>query len=317
MRVAITGGAGFIGSQLALNLQEKHEILIVDKMRSYATFENGNLQSFGHFKNLLEFDGELFAGDINDEKVLKKIEDFKPEIIFHQAAISDTTVFDQTKVLQTNLNTFKDFIELSIDLNAKLIYASSASVYGDAKSPQTVGKDEEPKNPYAFSKLMMDKLAKKYYDKAHLVGLRYFNVYGKGEFYKNKTASMVLQFGHQILAGKNPRLFEGSDQIYRDFTYIKDVISANLIALDSKCGVYNVGSGVARSFQDIVDILQKELKTDLPCEYIPNPYVKSYQFHTEAKLDQTWDYQPKFSLEEGIKDYLDEIKRLFEKEVNA
>ncbi|HED8709465.1 TPA: NAD-dependent epimerase/dehydratase family protein, partial [Campylobacter jejuni] len=91
MRVAITGGAGFIGSQLALNLQEKHEILIIDKMRSSATFENGNLQSFGHFKNLLEFDGELFAGDINDEKVLKKIEDFKPEIIFHQAAISDTT----------------------------------------------------------------------------------------------------------------------------------------------------------------------------------------------------------------------------------
>ncbi|TEY12709.1 ADP-glyceromanno-heptose 6-epimerase, partial [Campylobacter sp. CH185] len=88
-----------------LNLQEKHEILIIDKMRSSATFENGNLQSFGHFKNLLEFDGELFVGDINDEKVLKKIEDFKPEIIFHQAAISDTTVFDQTKVLQTNLNT--------------------------------------------------------------------------------------------------------------------------------------------------------------------------------------------------------------------
>ncbi|WP_192573809.1 NAD-dependent epimerase/dehydratase family protein, partial [Campylobacter coli] len=105
MKIAITGGAGFIGSQLALNLQDEHEILIIDKMRSYATFENGNLQSFGHFKNLLDFNGELFVGDINDEKVLKKIEDFKPEVIFHQAAISDTTVFDQTKVLQTNLNT--------------------------------------------------------------------------------------------------------------------------------------------------------------------------------------------------------------------
>ncbi|MFK0327440.1 ADP-glyceromanno-heptose 6-epimerase, partial [Campylobacter coli] len=107
------------------------------------------------------------------------------------------------------------------------------------------------------------------------------------------------------------------DQNDRDFNYIKEVINGNLNALDSKCGVYNVGSGVARSFQDIVDILQKELHTNLTCEYIPNPYAKSYQFHTEAKLDQTWDYQPKFSLEEGIKDYLDEIKRLFEKEVNA
>lgn len=82
MRIAITGGAGFIGSQLALNLQEKHEILIVDKMRSSATFENGNLQSFGHFKNLLEFDGELFAGDINDEKVLKRLKILSQRLFF-------------------------------------------------------------------------------------------------------------------------------------------------------------------------------------------------------------------------------------------
>lgn len=79
MKIAITGGAGFIGSQLALNLQEKHEILIIDKMRSYVTFENGNLQSFGHFKNLLDFNGELFVGDINDEKVLKKSKILNPK----------------------------------------------------------------------------------------------------------------------------------------------------------------------------------------------------------------------------------------------
>lgn len=316
MKIAITGGAGFIGSQLALSFQEENEILIIDKMRSGELLENGNLESFGHFKNLLEFDGSLFVGDIKDEKTFKKIKDFKPDIIFHQAAISDTTAYNQFKVLDTNLNTFEDFIKLSIELNAKLIYASSASVYGDAKSPQRVG-FEEPKNPYAFSKFMMDKMAKKYYDIAHIVGLRYFNVYGKGEFYKNKTASMVVQFAHQILAGHNPRLFEGSDKIFRDFTYIKDVISANLAALEAKCGVYNVGSGKARTFQDIVDILQSELGTNLPCEYIPNPYVKAYQFHTEAKLDENFAYRPKFSLEEGIRDYLDEIKRLFEKEVNA
>lgn len=317
MKILISGGAGFIGSQLALELQENHEILIIDKMRSSAVFENGNLESFGHFKNLLDFHGELYVGDINDEKTLKIAEKFQPDVIFHKAAISDTTVSDQNKVLSTNLNTFKSFIELAMKINAKLIYASSASVYGDALSPQSVGVDEIPKNPYAFSKLMMDRLAMKYFDKMHIVGLRYFNVYGKGEFYKNKTASMILQFAHQILAGKNPCLFERSQEIYRDFVYIKDVINANLEALYTKSGIYNVATGIPRTFQDIVDILQKELNTNYPCEYILNPYKNAYQFHTQAKLDENFSYRPSFSLEEGIRDYLPEIKRLFEKEVNV
>ncbi len=318
MRVAITGGAGFIGSNLALALQESNEVLVVDKMRSLERFENGNLQSFGHFKNLLEFTGELYVGDICEPATINKIREFKPQIIFHQAAISDTTAMNQNAILQTNLNTFYDFIALAVELNAKLIYASSAAVYGDAPSPQRVG-NESPKNPYAFSKLMMDKLAAKFYDKAHIVGLRYFNVYGENEFFKDKTASMVLQFGLQMLGGQKPRLFEGSDKIYRDFVYVKDVVSANLAALEAKCGVYNVGTFKARSFTDIVDILQKELGTHYEYEYIPNPYVKAYQFHTRAGENSQKDfaYTPKFSLEAGIKSYISEIKRIFEKEVNA
>ncbi|MBK1994211.1 NAD-dependent epimerase/dehydratase family protein, partial [Campylobacter novaezeelandiae] len=99
MRILITGGAGFIGSALALFLQENHEVLVVDKMRSGAVFENGNLECLGHFKNLLGFKGELYVADINEEKTLKIIKDFKPEIIFHKAAISDTTIYDQNKIL--------------------------------------------------------------------------------------------------------------------------------------------------------------------------------------------------------------------------
>ncbi|NDJ26790.1 ADP-glyceromanno-heptose 6-epimerase [Campylobacter sp. MIT 12-8780] len=318
MKIVITGGAGFIGSQLALALQDKHEILVIDKMRNEEKFSNGNLKSLGHFKNLLGFKGELFVGDINEPCVFEKIEDFKAEVIFHQAAISDTTADDESLILRTNLNSFKNFIDLSIKLKARLIYASSASVYGDAVSPQIVGKDEMPKNPYAFSKLMMDHLAFKYSQKLDIVGLRYFNVYGKGEFFKGKTASMILQFGLQILSGQNPRLFEGSEKIFRDFVYIKDVINANLKALEAKSGVYNVATSIPRSFQDIVDILQIELGTTLPCEYIKNPYAKAYQFHTQADLSN-WGglYEPKFSLEEGIKDYISEIKRIHEKEVNA
>ena len=182
-------------------------------------------------------------------------------------------------------------------------------------SPQKVGY-EEPKNPYAFSKLMMDKLAQKYFNELHIVGLRYFNIYGKNEFFKGKTASMILQFGLQILSGKNPRLFEGSEKIYRDFTYIKDVVNANLKALETKSGIYNVGSGKARTFKDIVDILQKELGTNLDYEWIKNPYEKAYQFHTQAHLSENF-YTSEFELEAGIKDYLPEIKRIFEKEYNA
>lgn len=318
MRVVITGGAGFIGSRLALSLQDEHEVLVVDKMRNEERFSNGNLQSFGHFKNLLDFKGELYVGDICDSTTLDKVRKFKPQVIFHQAAISDTTAPNQSAVLQTNLNSFYDFIALAVELNAKLIYASSAAVYGDAPSPQKVG-FEAPKNPYAFSKLMMDKLARKYYDKAHIVGLRYFNVYGEGEFFKDKTASMVLQFGLQMLSGQRPRLFVGSDKICRDFVYVKDIVNANLAALEAKCGVYNVGSFEARSFTDIVDILQKELKTKFEYEFIPNPFVKAYQFHTQAgKNDEKcFSYAPKFSLESGIKSYVPEIKHIFEKEVNA
>ncbi len=315
MRIIITGGAGFIGSNLALALQENNEILIIDKMRSDKKLDNGNLESFGHFKNLLDFKGELFVGDINEAKTFEVMREFKPETIFHQAAISDTTAYNQTQVLSTNLNSFKDFIKLAIKCDSKLIYASSASVYGDMPSPQKVGY-EEPKNPYAFSKLMMDKLAQKYFNELHIVGLRYFNIYGKNEFFKGKTASMILQFGLQILSGKNPRLFEGSEKIYRDFTYIKDVVNANLKALETKSGIYNVGSGKARTFKDIVDILQKELGTNLDYEWIKNPYEKAYQFHTQAHLSENF-YTSEFELEAGIKDYLPEIKRIFEKEYNA
>ena len=134
MRVVITGGAGFIGSRLALSLQDEHEVLVVDKMRSEERFSNGNLQSFGHFKNLLDFKGELYVGDICDSTTLDKVRKFKPQVIFHQAAISDTTAPNQSAVLQTNLNSFYDFIALAVELNAKLIYASSAAVYGDAPS---------------------------------------------------------------------------------------------------------------------------------------------------------------------------------------
>lgn len=323
--ILITGGAGFIGSNLAFYFQENYpdtHVVVLDLFRSNITLSNGNLRSFGHFKNLLGFRGEVISGDINDHALLARLKrDYQFDYIFHEAAISDTTALEQDLMIQTNVNAFKDLLDIAVAHGANMIYASSGATYGDAPSPQRVGV-EAPQNVYGFSKLMMDHLAHKYtkkYDHISIVGLRYFNVYGPREFFKNKTSSMVVQFGHQLLAGKNPKLFENSDQILRDFIYIDDIIQANVLAMNPRDnGVFNVGTGKARSFQSMVDILQLELGTSLTCEYIPNPYIGRYQFHTEADIESTravLDYEPRFSFEEGIAAYVPEIKRLFEQEL--
>ncbi|MEA2072512.1 MAG: ADP-glyceromanno-heptose 6-epimerase [Campylobacterota bacterium] len=322
--ILITGGAGFIGSNLAFYFQNNHpdaKVVVLDSFRSGETLSNGNLKSFGHFKNLIGFRGEIISGDINDKDLLLDLEvNYKFDYIFHEAAISDTTAQEQDLMIKTNVNAYKDLLDLAVAHNANMIYASSAATYGNAESPQRVGR-EAPNNVYGFSKLSMDHLSREYMKDADIsiVGLRYFNVYGAGEYFKNSTASMVLQFGHQILAGKNPKLFEGSDKILRDFIYIGDIIQANVKAMQPReSGIYNVGTGKARSFQDIVDILQKELGTSLTCEYIPNPFVGSYQFHTEADIATSREglgYQPTYEMEDGIKAYVSEIKRIYEAEV--
>jgi len=322
--ILITGGAGFIGSNLAFYFQENHpdaKVVVLDSFRSGETLSNGNLKSFGHFKNLLDFHGEIISGDINDKELLKNLHDnYKFDYIFHEAAISDTTALEQDLMIKTNVNAYKDLLDMAVSHHANMIYASSAATYGNAESPQRVGR-EAPNNVYGFSKLSMDYLTREYLKKVDIkiVGLRYFNVYGPREYFKNSTASMVLQFGHQILAGKNPRLFEGSDKILRDFIYIEDIIQANIKAMQpDQSGIYNVGTGKARSFQDIVDILQRELGTKLTCEYIPNPFIGSYQFHTEANIATTQEllgYNPAYEMEDGIKAYVDEIRRIYDEEV--
>jgi ADP-L-glycero-D-manno-heptose 6-epimerase len=202
-----------------------------------------------------------------------------------------------------------------------MIYASSAATYGNSNRFE-VGY-EQPNNAYGFSKVMMDNITTKYIKSKvsiSIVGLKYFNVYGEKEYFKDKTASMVIQFGHQILAQKTPKLFEQSDKIVRDFIYIEDIIQANIKACEpKKSGIYNVGTGKARSFEDIVNILQKELDINNGKEYIPNPFIGQYQFFTQANIVSTKEnlgYEPRYELEDGIQAYIPEIKRLYKEEVN-
>jgi ADP-L-glycero-D-manno-heptose 6-epimerase len=223
--------------------------------------------------------------------------------------------------MQTNVNTFYDLLEIAKINGSVMIYASSAAVYGNLPPPQIVG-NESPENIYGYSKYMMEQIARQYGKENPdmvIVGLRFFNVYGPREYYKAKTASMVIQLGHQILSGKAPRLFNGSNKIMRDFIYIDDIIQANIRACDTtKSGIYNVGTGKPRSFQDIADLLQQELGTNLGTEYFPNPY-DGYQMDTQADISATQanlNFEPKVSLEAGIKAYIPEIRRLHNEDIS-
>ena len=318
--ILITGGAGFIGSNLAFYFQENFpysNVVVFDCFRTEGVFSNGNHKSFGHYKNLIGFFGDVICGNITNKTDLELLRNYKFDYIFHQAAISDTRLYDQELVMKTNVSSFFDLLEIAKKDDAVVVYASSAAVYGGLPSPQTEG-TENPENPYGYSKYTMDKVAYNFQIKnpnMKIIGLRFFNVYGPREYFKAKTSSMVVQLGHQILDGKVPRLFKGSDEILRDFVYIEDVIQANIKACNPtthKMGVYNIGTGVARSFQEIADLLQKFLGTNLGTEYFHNPY-KGYQIHTQANISSAQKhlgFEPKISLEVGIKTYIPEIKRL-------
>lgn len=310
--ILITGGAGFVGANVAFHIQQNYpsaKVVIFDAF------------VLGHFKNLLGFKGEVIGGDINDKSALERLEKlYRFDYILHQAAISDTTVMDQKLMVQTNTNAFVDILEMGRRMGSNIVYASSAGTYGNTAAPNSVGSGEEPENVYGFSKLMMDNIAYRYmgeYPQMKIVGLRYFNVYGPREVYKGKTASMILQLGLQMLGGKKPKLFKWGEQ-KRDFVYIEDVVQANIKAMNPiKNGVYNVGCGRARQFNEIFGLLTQHLELSVEVEYIDNPY-KFYQNHTEADIEATKSglgYEPRFGLEEGVAAYAPAIKEIFAKEL--
>ncbi len=299
--ILITGGAGFIGSNLALELQRRYpeaKILVLDDFSS------------ANFKNLQGFKGVVYACDVSTDEVFFRIDDFSPDIIFHMASITDTTVQDQELMMRKNVDGFKNILEIAEEHSSTIVYASSASVYGIVKEQVPLKEDREkaPANIYAFSKYIMDNMAMQFAEETGLkvVGARYFNVYGYGEAHKGKFASMIYQLYRQMKEGKNPRLFKWGEQ-KRDFVYIKDVVDATILIKDApQSTIYNIGSGKARSFNDVVRILNQALGTNYEVEYFDCPY-DFYQEFTEAdmtKIKKELGFVPKYSLEKGIFEYV-------------
>lgn len=293
-KALITGGAGFIGSNLALNLTEQGiDVTILDN------FSSSNFSTLDGIKT------DVIAGDAS-QVVWDQLPKF--DVIFHEQAITDTTVMDQKWMLEQNVESFRTLLKYVIKNKIPLVYASSAGVYGNAEPPQTEDKHLLPLNIYGFSKLQMDRVAARSYKEAKspITGLRYFNVFGPREQYKQKTASMIYQLAEQMRAGNQPRVFEFGEQ-ERDHIYVKDVVLANLSAWKAeKKGVYNVGTGNPTSFNRIIEILTDVLETNLKPVYFKNPY-SFYQNRTQANIklaEKEIGFKAKWSIEEGIRDYL-------------
>lgn len=297
MRVLVTGGAGFIGSNVVEILEDKGvETVILDNF------------SHASYKNLLSVKGEVICGDILDEKIFDKLP--KIDGVIHEAAITDTTLKDDTKMMEVNFNGFKNVLDFCLRKNIKLVYASSAGVYGEGSFPMKEEQDKVPHNTYAYSKYLCDCRAQEIRSKKGsplIVGLRYFNVYGPSEYHKGTSASMIYQLYLQMKQGKQPRVFKYGEQ-KRDFIYVKDIARLTVEALRlKKSTVVNLGTGKPRSFNDIIAALNNALKLDLKPEYFNNPYEGNYQDYTEADTEHlmsTFGAGAQFSLEKGISDYV-------------
>ncbi|MAH33635.1 ADP-glyceromanno-heptose 6-epimerase [archaeon] len=292
MKCLVTGGAGFIGSNLALELEKQgHEVTVADNLIS------------GSKENLDGFKGKFIQMDIS--KPFELNENF--DIIFHEAAITDPRFKDDDETIRANVEGFKNIIALAKKNNAKLIYASTAGLYGNGKVPMKEDQKKEILSAYGSSKLKMDEIASEYFDKIHIVGLRYFNVFGPREANKGKPASMVYHLSRQIKSGKNPRIFKFGEQ-KRDHIYVKDVVDATIFAVNAKSGIYNIGTGIATTFNELIKVLNEALKTNLNPEYFDMPYdPKTYQKNTQAdtkNAEEFIGFKAKWSLKDAIKDYM-------------
>ncbi len=317
--IVVTGGAGFIGSNLIKKLNEKGFdcILIVD-----------NLQNQLKWKNILDlkfYDFVDYKQGI--DKVAHDLNKVDISAIFHIGANADVLVTDASVMLNLNFEYSKAYLDLSLRKNIPFIYASSSAVYGHSASCHPSISNERPHNLYALSKWMLDnyirRILKNQNPENKIMGFRFFNTYGVGEFHKGKNASLVYRFYDFIKTKKFIDLFEGAEKIKRDYIWVNDLVRVLIFALENELdnGIYNLGSGLNLSHKALAEIIIDNLLTENVISgskndfitYIPFPpeLKKTFQFFTKSEHMSGWITslnitEPKI----GIGNYIDELMQL-------
>ncbi|HQU15284.1 MAG: ADP-glyceromanno-heptose 6-epimerase [Gammaproteobacteria bacterium] len=309
--IIITGGAGFIGSNLvkAWNRRGRDDVLVVDDLRDGVKF-----------RNLVDCD---IADYLDQEDFLSRVlrgEEWPQGIdaVFHQGACSVTTEWDGRYMMRNNYEYSKVLLEYCIDRGIPFRYASSAAVYGAGRAFREERANEAPLNVYGYSKHLFDQLVRRRLAAGarRVAGLRYFNVYGPREAHKGRMASVAYHLDRQLLAGERLRLFQGCDgygdgEQCRDFVHVEDAVEVNLWLLDHPevSGIFNVGTGRSQTFNDVArSVIGWHGRGEI--EYIPFPdeLRGRYQSFTEADIHalRAAGYAHPFrSVEEGVGDYME------------
>ena len=311
--IVVTGGAGFIGSAIVWRLNQlgEEEVVIVDELGTDEKWKNLVGLRFTDFINKNDFleriSGDAFAGSIS--------------AIIHMGACSSTTEKDADFLMDNNFKYTVELAKYCIVKGVRFIYASSAATYGDGSRGY---EDDEsnlnkliPMNMYGYSKHLVDVWAVKEKVLNKIVGLKYFNVFGPNEYHKGDMRSVVHKAFGQIRETGGVKLFKSYQKEYsngeqmRDFIYVKDAVDMTLFFLENKDknGIFNIGTGKARTWNDLVTILFKAINKKVNIEYIdmPETIKNKYQYFTQAKMEKLFDAgydKPISSLEDGINDYV-------------
>jgi len=311
--IIVTGGAGFIGSAIvaALNARGIDDIVIVDILGADEKWKNLRRLRFADYIEADEFLDTLAAGDI----------DGPVETVFHMGACSDTTETDCSYLAKNNYDFSKLLANWAVESGARFIYASSAATYGDGSQGFADSEDEldrlVPLNMYGYSKHMFDLWARRTGLLEKIVGLKYFNVFGPNEYHKGNMRSFVIKAFEQINEKGKVGLFKSYHPDYadgeqlRDFIYVKDAVDMTLFFMNQPglAGIYNIGSGKARNWNDLAKATFAAMNKEPDIEYIemPEHLKEKYQYYTRAdttKIKNAGYEKQTTTLEEAIKDYV-------------